>query len=556
MRVLILGGYGTFGGRLARLLAGRQDLYLILAGRSAAKASAFAAALEPGAGREAVALDRDGELAAAFGRIRPDVVVDASGPFQTYGGDPYKVVRATLAVGAHYLDLADGSGFVDGIGAFNAEALARGRFVLSGVSSFPVLSAAVVRHLTAGWQQIDTVTGGVAPSPYAGVGRNVVRAILSYAGRPVPLRRHGKDAHGVGLVETMRQTIAPPGALPLRSRLFALIDVPDLRLVPKSNPLIRTMWLGAGPVPELLLRGLTVLARLVQMRLLPGLGRLDGIAFWAINTLRWGEHRGGMFVEVSGIDQAGQPAQRSWHLVAEGDNGPFIPAMAVTAILTRMAEGRMPEPGARAATDGLELTDFAPLFAARAIVTGTRDAVPATAPLYRRLLGSAYDRLPAPVRALHDLSGEARYAGRAEIRTGRHPLARLVHKLMGFPEAGDDVPVTVHFSVRDGVETWTRDFAGARFVSTQEAGRGTDAHLLVERFGPLSASMALVVEGDRLKLVVRRWAFFGLPMPLALAPGGEVYETAEDGRFRFNVELRQPLAGLVVRYRGWLEKVG
>jgi hypothetical protein len=42
-------------------------------------------------------------------------------------------------------------------------------------------------------------------------------------------------------------------------------------------------------------------------------------------------------------------------------------------------------------------------------------------------------------------------------------------------------------------------------------------------------------------------------MPLALAPACEAYECEADGRFRFFVELRYPLIGLIVRYQGWLE---
>jgi hypothetical protein len=41
-------------------------------------------------------------------------------------------------------------------------------------------------------------------------------------------------------------------------------------------------------------------------------------------------------------------------------------------------------------------------------------------------------------------------------------------------------------------------------------------------------------------------------MPRWLMPGGDSFETVKDGRFRFHVEIRLPLAGLVARYRGWL----
>jgi hypothetical protein len=45
LKVLILGGYGTFGGRLARLLADEERLILLIAGRSLARAESFCARL-------------------------------------------------------------------------------------------------------------------------------------------------------------------------------------------------------------------------------------------------------------------------------------------------------------------------------------------------------------------------------------------------------------------------------------------------------------------------------------------------------------------------------
>src|SRR5688500_11664754 len=45
LRILILGGYGTFGGRLARLPADEERITLIVAGRSMARAEAFCAVL-------------------------------------------------------------------------------------------------------------------------------------------------------------------------------------------------------------------------------------------------------------------------------------------------------------------------------------------------------------------------------------------------------------------------------------------------------------------------------------------------------------------------------
>jgi hypothetical protein len=546
--VLILGGYGTFGGRLAHLLADEARLRLLIAGRSRDRAEAFCAGLRGLSAAVPIVFDRDGDVEAQLRDAAPDIVVDASGPFQAYG-DAYRVVRACLALGIDYLDLADGSAFVKGIARFDAEAKARGVFVLSGVSSFPVLTAAVVRHLSAGMTRVDTVTGGIAPSPYAGVGLNVIRAIASYAGKPI---QTGPGGRRYAMIDARRYTIAPPGQLPLDPIHFSLVDVPDLQALPELWPSLKSVWMGAGPVPEVLHRALKLLAWTVRLRLLPSLVPFALLMHGAINVLRWGEHRGGMFVAVEGAGPDGASIERSWHMTAEGDDGPLIPSMAAEAIVRRSLDGRPPPPGARTAVTELELADYLALFAQRRIVCGVRDAMPADAPLYRRLLGEAWTALPGPVRAMHELTGTLIASGLATVERGTGPLSRVVAAVMGFPAAGTAVPVRVDFHREGGREVWRRNFAGKAFFSTQEEGRGRFERLLCERFGPFAFGLALVRDGDKLRLVVRRWSVFGVPLPLALAPRGEAFESADDGRFNFHVEIGLPLVGLIVRYRGWL----
>jgi Domain of unknown function (DUF4166)/Saccharopine dehydrogenase NADP binding domain len=553
LTVLILGGYGTFGGRLARLLADEERLTIVVAGRSLSQAEAFCAARSARATLMPAAFDREGDVEVQLGRLAADIVVDASGPFQGYA-DPYRVVRAALARGVGYLDLADGSGFVKGIAQFDAQARERGVFVLSGVSSFPVLTAAVTRRLSQGLSRVDSITGGIAPSPYAGVGQNVIRAIAGYAGKPVKLIRDGKSAVGYGLAESLRCTVAPPGREPLRNIRFSLVDVPDLQVLPDLWPGLRSIWMGAGPVPEILHRLLNVCALAVRLRLVPSLSPLAGLMYRAINVLRWGEHRGGMFVAVTGADNGGARIERSWHLLAEGDDGPLIPSMACEALVRKCLDGKPPPAGARAATTDLELEDYEKLFARRTIHTGSREETVTTntLPLYRRLLGDAYEALPAPLQAMHDLNGEMAAEGVATVTRGQGLLARLMAAVIGFPRAGENVPVRVAFKAERGCERWTRTFAGRSFHSTQEQGRGRFEWLLCERFGPVNAGMALVLDDGKLRLIVRRWSVFGIPLPVALAPRGDSYEYAENGRFHFHVEIAHPFTGPIVSYRGWL----
>lgn len=557
VKILIIGGYGIFGGRLVELLAEEARLEIIVAGRSIGRAEAFCKE-RAGAGGVLVpaAFDRDGDVNRQIAALAPEIVVDASGPFQDYGDAPYKVVEACIASGAHYIDLADGSGFVDGIAAFDEAARKAGVFILSGVSSFPVLTALVVRELGRGMDRVTHIRGGIAPSPFAGVGENVIRAIAGYAGQKISVRKNGADGAGYPFTETVRYTIAPPGHVPLRPVLFSLVDVPDLRLLPQLWPQVKTVWMGAGPVPEVLHRVLIGFAWLVRMRVLRSLSPLVPLIGFVMNHIRWGEHRGGMFVEVTGTDTNGAAAVRSWHLLAEGRDGPLIPSMAAAAVIRRRLDGKVPAPGARTAIEDIGLADYEALFAARTIYTGRRQDAPAPeGPLYQRVLGAAWNGLPPQIKAMHDVAGAAAARGMAQVARGRNPMARLVANIIGFPKAGTEIPVEVDFTVRDGAEIWTRRFAGRPFFSIQSQGKGREERLLVERFGPMDFAMALVPEADgRLRLVLRSWRFLGVPMPMALCPRSESYETVQDGRFHFHVRISHPMVGVIVHYQGWLEK--
>jgi hypothetical protein len=549
LTVLVIGGYGTFGGRIVAMLAGTPDLRLIVAGRSRAKASAFCAGR---AGLEPACFDRAGAISAQLSALAPHIVIDASGPFQAYGPAPYAMPHACIALGIHYIDLADDAAYVAGITRLAMGAAAAGVFVIAGASSFPALTVAVARMLAAPMARVEAITAGVAPSPRAPLGENVLRAIASYAGRRIDAWRDGGAAQAYGLTEQRRLTIALPGGLPLRRRRFALVEVPETRLMPAVWPGLREVWVGAATRPAVLQAGLVAAAWLVRFRILPGLGWAVPLMLAARRRLRWGAHRGGMVIELRGSDAAGQKRRRRWFMLAEGDTGPLIPAIPAVGLIRRVLAGKAPAAGARAAWQDVSLDDYAPLFAAHGIRTGIRDGGPG--PLYARVLGSAWEDLPPPLRAMHDITGTAVAEGWARVDRGRGMLARLAAAVIGFPAAADRVPVRVEFSLRDGVETWTRQFGTRRFASDQYAGTGAEEGLIWERFGRLRFAMALVSEPSRLSLVLCGWRAFGVPLPLFLAPRGTAFESVEDGQFQFHVEISHPLTGLIVRYRGGLTR--
>jgi hypothetical protein len=334
---------------------------------------------------------------------------------------------------------------------------------------------------------------------------------------------------------------------------FALVDVPDLVALPKAFPTVRDVFTGAGPTPAVLHGLLRALAWLVHRGVLPSLVPLAPLMDWVTNHVRWGEHRGGMFVEVEGVDAGGRAALRRWHMLAEGDAGPLIPSMAVEILIRACLDGRRPESGARSAVGSITLADYEAKFRPRGIISGNPAQPDPSAPIYRQLLGPAYDRLAAPIRDLHDVATVRTFRGEANVTRGRGLLSRLVARIVGFPPAGERVPVAVTLTRQGQRELWQRDFAGSRFASLQQLGTGRDEGLLLERFGPMVFAMAVVVEDGRLHLVQRKGRIFGLPMPRWMLPKGEAYEHDAGGRFNFHVDIVLPVIGPVVGYRGWLE---
>jgi len=174
--------------------------------------------------------------------------------------------------------------------------------------------------------------------------------------------------------------------------------------------------------------------------------------------------------------------------------------------------------------------------------------------LFPRLLGDAWYTLPPAVQSFHDSATELHATGKAQVERGTGWLASLIAQLFRFPEAGQEVPV--EFSARSSAihEHWTRTIGGKTFSSDLTPGTGKSENLLCERFGPFRFGITLLAEDERLYFVVRNWSVLNIPLPATWAPAGNTYEFEEEGKFRFNVEITQPLIGTIVIYRGWLEK--
>ncbi|MBD1548663.1 SDR family oxidoreductase [Roseibium aggregatum] len=537
--VLVLGGYGGFGKRLSTRLA-RDGWHVLVAGRNGDKPEAFAATLPNARGLVA---DRNGDLSPVLKQCCPDLVIDAAGPFQ---GSGYAVAEACIAHGVHYIDLADARDFVCGIGALKDAATRAGVTVIAGGSSVPALSGAVVRRLTGGMETVRSVETSISASNRATAGASVSAAILSYLGKPVRIWRGRRWRQAPGLHLIMRERYAIAGHEPL-SRLVALSDVPDHEIFPVELPgkpattfragpefgfQLIALWLLSWPVKWGWLRSAVPLARwlLPLQRLTSGLG----------------SDRSAMAVEVKGLVR-NRPGVRRWTLIADRGDGPEIPVIPAQLLANALSAGRL-KPGALTSASLLSLEDFNAEFGGIAVTHAieTRSCTP----LYQRILGPAFDKLPPPVRELHTVVGDGGATGTATVRRGKSFLARLVATAMRFPPEGDH-DLHVSFEERHGIEHWTRDFGGHVFSSHLSQ----SGDHLVERFGPMRFYFDLPADASSLTMVMRRWTVFSVPLPLALAPKSTTLEWAEGKDYCFDVPIDLPAIGRIVHYRGRLRMV-
>ena len=169
--------------------------------------------------------------------------------------------------------------------------------------------------------------------------------------------------------------------------------------------------------------------------------------------------------------------------------------------------------------------------------------------LYASLLGPAWASLSASVRSLH--AGGVRARGALRVRRGQSLGARLLGALLGLPEAGLCVPLTLATDRLPGArEGWSRSFAGRGLRSVQRARAG----LLVEALGLVQCVFRLRAAQGAL-VFDQVGARFGLgaasvAIPTFFAPAVQGVARPTDEGVWVDVAIGAPVVGLLVAYDG------
>ncbi len=351
-RILIIGAYGNFGSHITRKLAAESDLQVVIAGRSEDKCKEFAKKFQDAPNPpETYVMDIDKDLASALRAVRPDIVIHTSGPFQ---GQGYHVAEACIDQGRHYIDLADGREFVANIGMLDAKAKARGVVVISGASSVPCLTSAIIDKYLPEFQKLEAIDYGITTAQRTNTGLATTAAVLGYAGKPFSMLidGHAKNVYGWQDISLRRYP-------ELGRRLLGNCDVPDLALFPQRYPDIKTIRFRAGLELAPLHFGLWLSSWLVRWGLLKSLA---SFADTLLKTSRWfdalGSANSAFHMEVSGAGKDGKPKTAVFYLVAKSGHGPFIPSVPAILCAKMIARGNIVNAGAMPCMGIITLDDY------------------------------------------------------------------------------------------------------------------------------------------------------------------------------------------------------
>jgi len=362
-KVVVLGGYGNFGKRIVENLTSIEDITVIIAGRNLSKSSALVANLENTSAAKLEPLVIDifaDDFKEQLAILSPYLVIHTSGPFQ---GQDYRVPTACIECGAHYIDLADDRRFVCDIAELDNEAKDKGVLIVSGASSVPGLSSAVVERYQNQFSTIESINLAIAPGNKAERGLATVEAILSYTGHPLNVFKEGRwqDVYG-----WMDSKVNDFGGF-VGKRHLANVDVPDLELFPSRFGVTQQVSFQAGLELSLLHKTMVGMAYLSKIGLVKNWAPLSKTIVSTSNVfLPFGSDKGAMEVLISGKGNDCNAKKIKWTLYAPKGNGPYIPTLSTIIVARKLLSSDKQcsqlETGAKPCAGMFELSEFDTYF--------------------------------------------------------------------------------------------------------------------------------------------------------------------------------------------------
>lgn len=244
--------------------------------------------------------------------------------------------------------------FVSGIHTLDQKAKQAGVLVVSGASSVPCLTSALINHYNDKFKVLEHLNYGITTAQKTTRGLATTAAILSYTGKPFKTLIGGTKQDVFGWQGLHARKYSSLGW-----RLLGNCNVPDLELFPQMYPELKTIRFYAGlelPFIHVTLWALSWLVRIGLIRSLepsaPLLLKLSFLFDWL------GSENSGFHMDLTGKDKDGENKTIRFELTARSGDGPFIPCMPAILLTKKLVSGEIEDKGATPCVGIITLEEY------------------------------------------------------------------------------------------------------------------------------------------------------------------------------------------------------
>ena len=284
--------------------------------------------------------------------LSPFVVIHTAGPYQ---GQDYRVARACIDCGAHYIDLADARNFVEGFKRLNSEAEERGLLLVTGASTLPGLSSAVIDSVAKDFGAISGIEISIAPAHQTPRGAGTIAAVMSYCGKPFEVLEQGRWVSRYGWQNLRLQKYPSLGV-----RLSAACDVPDLSLLPRYVKGCETVTFHAALEAWWEQAALWLMAWIARAGIVRNWrGLTPSFQRMGERLKNLGSDKGGMHIRLYGVDKHNRSKECLWYLTAMNNHGPEIPCTPALVLARKLLRDQISVRGAVPCLGLMTLDEFA-----------------------------------------------------------------------------------------------------------------------------------------------------------------------------------------------------
>lgn len=168
--------------------------------------------------------------------------------------------------------------------------------------------------------------------------------------------------------------------------------------------------------------------------------------------------------------------------------------------------------------------------------------------LYQQAMGPTFDLLAPELRVFHSMSGRIKLSGKCTVEGPGTKFGKLLGWMLSLPKTVGNTDMSFDLEASHAQETWTRYFPGRTMTSCFHVANG----ILIEQIGPVRLKFDLSAHDGTLTMRLQDITFLGIPCPKLMLPSVIAEEKALPDEVHFNIDVRLPIVGLIVAYRGFL----